>query len=123
MEETNKISIFEDLVVWQLAIALAAKVYESFRSSRDVSLKDQIQRAATSISSNIAEGFERGSNKEFIQFLFYAKGSCGEVRSQAQLARRIKLLSEGEADALVAEAKVLSAKLGAFINVRINKFN
>ena len=121
--EQKKIEGFEDLVVWQLAIDLAGAVYHVFEPMRDYTLKTQIQRAAISISSNIAEGYERGSNKEFVQFLYYAKGSCGEVRSQAQLAVRVNLLSQALAGPIVDSAKLLSAKLGAYIKVRETKFS
>ncbi len=123
MENGSKIEGFEDLVVWQRAIDLAADVYRLFEPSRDFTLKNQIQRAAISISSNIAEGYERGSNKEFVQFLYYAKGSCGEVRSQTQLARRVKLIQEMPAERIIAASRELSAKLGAYINVRTTRFN
>jgi four helix bundle protein len=122
MEKGIKIEGFEDLVVWQEATELAAEIYRYFEPSRDFTLKNQIQRAAISISSNIAEGYERGSNKEFVQFLYYAKGSCGEVRSQAHLAMRVKLLTEAQAQPIIAASKALSAKLGAYINVRVTKF-
>ena len=119
----RKIEGFEDLIVWQLAMELAVAVYQAFEPSRDFSLKNQIQRAAISISSNIAEGYERGSNKEFIQFLYYAKGSCGEVRSQTALALRINLLTPVQAEPLLASARLLSGKLGAYIKVRENNFS
>ena len=76
---------FEDLEIWKEARGLTQAIYRLTRDSRfskDFGLRDQIQRAAISIMSNIAEGFERGGNQEFIQFLYVAKGSCGEVRSQ-----------------------------------------
>lgn len=119
----GKIEGFEDLIVWQLAIELAVAVYLTFETSRDFSLKNQIQRAVISISSNIAEGYERGSNKEFIQFLYYAKGSCGEVRSQTELALRINLLNPAQAGPLLASARLLSGKLGAYIKLRETKFS
>lgn len=76
---------FEDLNVWKQARQLTQEVYrltktEKFR--QDFGLRDQIQRATISVMSNIAEGFERGGNQEFVQFLYVAKASCGEVRSQ-----------------------------------------
>lgn len=80
---------FEDILAWQKSRELARRVFEITHSggfSKDFVLKDQIWRAAVSVSSNIAEGFERGGNREFIQFLSHAKGSCGEVRSQLHLA-------------------------------------
>lgn len=71
---------FEDLVVWQKARELTKKIYELTKGkefSKDFSLVDQLRRASVSILSNIAEGFERGSNVEFIQFLYIAKGARG----------------------------------------------
>jgi len=119
----SKIEGFEDLIVWQLAIDLAASVYTAWETSRDFSFRDQVQRAAVSISSNIAEGYERNSNADFIRFLYYAKGSCGEIRSQLHLARRVRLLSDQTATAMIEEARLLSRKLGAYIRVRETKFS
>ena len=84
-----KIEKFEDIESWKLAREVANLVYKisSERNfSRDFALCNQIRRASVSILSNIAEGFERGGNKEFLQFLAIAKGSCGEVRSQLYVA-------------------------------------
>ncbi|MEI6861016.1 MAG: four helix bundle protein [Verrucomicrobiota bacterium] len=122
MEKGKPIETFEDLVVWQQAIELAAAVYEAFKPCRDFALRDQIRRAAISVSSNIAEGYERGSNNEFVQFLYYAKGSWGEVRSQARLAMRVGLLTTAQAGKIIADVKTLSAKLGACIKVRSFRF-
>lgn len=80
---------FEDLEVWKEARRLTQIIYRLTKGekfSKDFALRDQIQRAAVSIMSNIAEGFERGGNQEFIQFLYVAKASCGEVRSQIYVA-------------------------------------
>src|SRR5512132_230357 len=80
---------FEDLEVWQEARRLTQTVYRLTKAekfSKDFALRDQVQRAAVSVMSNIAEGFERGGNQEFIQFLYVAKASCGEVRSQLYVA-------------------------------------
>jgi four helix bundle protein len=84
---------FEDLPVWQEAIRLAEAIYgltqhPSFRSNR--SLQDQIERAAVSVSNNIAEGFERGTTNELLAFLYIARGSAGEVRSMLCLLERLK---------------------------------
>jgi len=84
-ERTDKIRRFEDLIAWQKARALTSEIYRVSRQSdflRDYGLAGQIQRAAVSIMSNIAEGFERGRLGEFHQFLSTAKASCAEVRSQ-----------------------------------------
>jgi four helix bundle protein len=77
---------FEDLICWQKARGLAKSVYKEFRNCRDFGFKDQIQRAAISVMSNIAEGFERGTTQEFLNYLYIAKGSAGEVRSQLYAA-------------------------------------
>jgi four helix bundle protein len=84
-----KIRKFEDLESWKKARKLTNTVYEATGTgsfTRDFGLKDQIRRASISILSNIAEGFERGGDKEFLQFLAVAKGSCGEVRAQLYIA-------------------------------------
>ncbi|MBI2360543.1 MAG: four helix bundle protein [Deltaproteobacteria bacterium] len=80
---------FEDLEIWKEARRLTWEIYQLTRDprfSKDFGLSSQIQRAAISIMSNIAEGFERGGNQEFAHFLYMAKGSCGEVRSQLYVA-------------------------------------
>jgi four helix bundle protein len=83
---------FEELPVWQAAIKLAVEIYalttdDAFRGQR--SLRDQLERAAVSISNNIAEGFERGTNNELLMFLYIARGSAGEVRSMLCLLERL----------------------------------
>ncbi|MCK4403963.1 MAG: four helix bundle protein [candidate division Zixibacteria bacterium] len=110
---------FEDLPVWKLAKDLTVKIYkitkgEKFR--RDYGLVDQIRRASISISSNIAEGFERGSKKEFIQFLYIAKGSLGEVRSQLQVCFELGYINKENLNSLLSQSYDLSNQLGAFIS-------
>lgn len=86
---------FEDIEAWQKARLLVKFVYDLSRAgefSRDYILRGQIRRAAVSVMSNIAEGFERSGNKEFLRFLAMAKGSCGEVRSQLYVARDLGYL-------------------------------
>lgn len=89
-----KIEKFEDIIAWKKAGELTMNIYKEFKDCRDFSFRDQIQRASVSIMNNIAEGFERRTNKEFINFLYIAKGSCGEVRSVLYLALRLKYISE-----------------------------
>jgi four helix bundle protein len=84
-----QIKNFEDLEIWKDARLLTKAVYQLTRDvkfAKDFALRDQIRRAAVSVMSNIAEGFERGGNQEFIQFLYVAKASCGEVCSQLYVA-------------------------------------
>ena len=84
-----KVERFEDLDAWKVARELSNTVYAFGREtglSKDYGFRDQIQRAAVSVMNNIAEGFERGSNKDFAKFLFIARGSVGEVRSMLYLA-------------------------------------
>jgi four helix bundle protein len=92
-----KIKRFEELESWKKARRLTNQIYEATNSGafmRDFGLKDQIRKASVSILSNIAEGFERGGDKEFLQFLAVAKGSCGEVRAQLYIAADQAYLSQ-----------------------------
>jgi four helix bundle protein len=102
---------FEDLEVWQRACRLTVDIFKAFSSCKNFSFKDQIQRAALSIPSNIAEGSERGSSKDFAHFLNIAKGSSGELRTQLYIARKLELLTKPAFDALIGESKELSAML------------
>ena len=109
---------FEDLVAWQKARALASKIYAVTRIgqfAKDFGLTDQIRRAAVSIGSNIAEGFERGNNKEFVTFLGIAKGSAGEVRSQLYTAYDAGYLSDAEITELVGLSKDVSKLINGLI--------
>jgi len=78
---------FEEIVAWKKAKELTLEVYKLFEYSKDFGFKDQIQRASISIMNNIAEGFERGTHKQFQYFLYVAKGSCAEVRSMLIVAK------------------------------------
>lgn len=109
---------FEDLKVWQDARRVGGAIYSASKPSAfqsDFGLRDQIRRAAISTMSNIAEGFDRGTRKEFIQFLNIAKGSNGEVRSQLCIALDQKYIGENEFTALQATTLSLSKQLAAFI--------
>jgi len=106
---------FEDLIAWQKAKLLCVEVYRAFGDSRDFGFRDQIQRAAVSVMNNIAEGFERKSNKEFVYFLFVAKGSCGEVRSMLILAKELNKLSDTIADGLLIMADEISKIISGLI--------
>src|SRR3972149_7379386 len=110
---------FEDLNVWQRARELVKLIYELTKEkifSRDYSLVDQIRRSSISVLSNVAEGFERGSNKEFIQFLYIAKGSCGEVRSQLYVALDQRYISEEDFSKCKEFCMKISGMIGNLIN-------
>ena len=111
---TNLARRFEDLRIWQEAKAQVKAVYSAFRDCRDYAFRDQIQRAAVSVMSNIAEGFERHTDKDFAHFLDLAKGSCGEVRSLLYAAEEVGLLAESEAQNLRVNAESVSRKIAAF---------
>ena len=103
---------FEDVIAWQKARKLAISVYKQFKECKDYYFRDQICRASVSIMNNIAEGFERQTKKELKQFLFIAKGSCGEVRSMLHLANDLMYISPNQhkllQDSSIEIAKILS---------------
>lgn len=109
---------FEELPVWKKAKELAVRIYKATQQGKfvkDFSLTQQIGRSSISISCNIAEGFERGSQKEFIQFLYIAKGSAGELRTQLLLATELGYLDEKISKDLRNEVIQTSEQLGALI--------
>lgn len=112
---------FEDLKIWQAAKLLTIKVYAATdlqKYHKDYSLIDQTRRAAVSVMANIAEGFERENNKEFIQYLYIAKGSCGELRSHLWIAQELGFLLKNEGQELREKAagiSVMIAKLIAYL--------
>jgi four helix bundle protein len=89
-----KIEKFEDIIAWQKAQIFAVVIYKEFSNSKDYSFKDQICRASVSISNNIAEGFDRGTKKEFIRFLYIAHASCSEVKSMLYLAKELEYFTQ-----------------------------
>jgi four helix bundle protein len=117
-----KINRFEDILAWQKAKTLVLRIHELFKSSKNFSFRDQIQRAAVSIMNNIAEGFERGSNSELSRFLFIAKGSSGEVRSMANLAGELGYISGEEMTEIINLSSEISRMLSGLItSIRDNK--
>ncbi|OHA81873.1 MAG: four helix bundle protein [Candidatus Yonathbacteria bacterium RIFCSPHIGHO2_01_FULL_51_10] len=110
-----KIERFEDIIAWQKAKCLTEEIYERMKGNRNLGFKDQIQRAAVSVMNNIAEGFERRSNKEFKQFLFVAKGSCGEVRSMLYIATSLKYVDKKQSDSMSALSVEISKMLSGLI--------
>jgi four helix bundle protein len=110
---------FEDLEIWKEARRLTKEIYRITSGQKflkEFSLRGQIQSAAVSVMSNIAEGFERVGNQEFCQFLYVAKGSCGEVRSQLYVAVDQKYISTRELEELLNSLKRLSSMIGSLIN-------
>ncbi len=113
-----RIERFEDLEAWQKARQLAKDLYRvtsSGKFARDFCLRDQIRRAAISLVSNIAEGFERGGDREFLQFLSHAKGSCGELRAQLYVALDQTYLTEEQFDSLAAKAVEVSRMISGLM--------
>jgi len=115
-EQEQKSRTFEDLQVWQSAIALAQKIYQITRESEDLSgdrsLTDQLRRASVSISANVSEGFERRSQKEYLRFLSIAKGSAGEVRSLLSVVHAVGYLDFNTFWQLREDALSVSKMLG-----------
>ena len=111
----SKIEKFEDLIAWQKARLLTAEIYKitsENRFARDYGLKDQIQRAAVSVMSNLAEGFERGRPSEFHQFLSVAKASCAELRSQLYVAFDVGYVDEEHFHKLMKAAQEVGQIIG-----------
>lgn len=114
-----RIEQFEDLRVWQNGIELVKQVYLLTKQgdfSKDYGLRDQLRRSSVSIPTNIAEGFERSSRKEYLQFLNIAKGSAGEVRSLLKVALEIDYLNQSTYQNLHSQATQLSRMLSAQIH-------
>ena len=112
-----KIERFEDIEAWQDARLLVRGIYEvtdGERFARDFGLRDQIRRAAISTMSNIAEGFERGSDKDFIRFLYMAKASAGEVRSQLYVALDLGYVDQQKTDEIGSLVQTVSRRISGF---------
>lgn len=113
-----KIEKFEDLEIWQLARVLSrniCKITSKYPFLHDYKLRDQIRSSSGSVMDNIAEGFEREGNKEFVQFLSISKGSCGECRSQAYRAFDYQYLDQKELDELIISTMSLSKQISGFM--------
>ena len=115
---------FEDLGVWKKSSRLSANIYKEFNSFKDYGFKDQITRAGLSIPCNIAEGIERKSSKEAANFLSYARGSCGELRTQIYIGIDIGYINEKTGKKWIAETKEISAMIvGLMKSVNQNSAN
>ena len=112
---SDRVKRFENLIAWQKARELTRTIYQVTRQgtfARDFGLSNQIQRAAVSIMSNLAEGFERSGSGEFYQFLSIAKSSCAEVRSQLYVALDVGYLDQSRFDQLFSQAEEVGKIIG-----------
>lgn len=113
-----RIERFEDIKSWQSGRELCKMIYTVTKKecfNRDFGLRDQVRRAAVSVVSNIAEGFESQTNRTFIRYLYIAKASCGEVRSQAYVALDQEYISPKEFEAIYAKSTETSRLIAGFI--------
>jgi four helix bundle protein len=111
LNPTRRITRFEDIESWKRARGFANDIYRTTATgkfARDFALRDQIRRAVISVLSNIAEGFERGGDNEFLQFLSVAKGSCGEARAQLYVALDQSYITPSEFEFLSISANEVS---------------
>jgi len=114
---------YEDIDAWKEGMRLTVNLYKRLSACKDYGFRDQIQRSAVSIPSNIAEGYDRESNKEYIRFLYISRGSCAELRTQLYLARELEYLNKTDADEFIEKTRKISAMLYNLIQTRIKKFN
>jgi len=110
-----KIQKFEEIIAWQKARELNLLIYKTFNTCKDYSFKSQIERASVSVMNNIAEGFERQTNKEFKNFLYISKGSCGEVRSMLSLSLDLNYINRKNFDEIYEKCVEISKILSGFI--------
>ena len=121
-----KITRFEDIEGWQLARELTKRVYAvAMRGAfaKDFGLRDQITRASGSAMHNIAEGFDGGSNAEFVKFLRYSQRSCSEVQSQLYVALDLAYITLEEFDGIYNQVVLAHAKVGGFIRYLLSTPN
>jgi four helix bundle protein len=112
---------FEDLDVWKRSVRLSADIYKTLGKLKDYGFKDQICRSGLSIPSNIAEGMERDTQKEFLQFLRYAKGSCGELQTHIFIGIDIGYVPKEAGLAWIKETRELSSMLVGLMKVIRNR--
>ena len=112
---------FKELRVWQEAKQLAVQIYKittTARFSKDYGLQDQVQRAAVSVASNIAEGYEKNSNKDFVRYLLIAKGSLAELRTQLEIALEIGYIDKKVFESVEDQCKKITAMVIKLIKAR-----
>ena len=113
-----KIEKFEDLEIWNKSREICIDIeilFETTNLGKRFSIRDQMDRSSGSIMDNIAEGFERNGNREFVNFLSFSKGSCGELKSQLYRALDKKLISQNEFENLAIKIELVKNKIGAFM--------
>ena len=113
-----KIEKFEDLEIWNKSREICIDIEILFVTTnlgKRFSIRDQMDRSSGSIMDNIAEGFERNGNREFVNFLSFSKGSCGELKSQLYRALDKKLISQNEFENLAVKIELVKNKIGAFM--------
>ncbi|MFC4818671.1 four helix bundle protein [Flavobacterium sp. GCM10023249] len=113
-----KIEKFEDLEIWNKAREICYDIEQLFETTnlgKRFSLKDQMDRSSGSIMDNIAEGFERNGNREFIHFLSFSKGSCGELKSQSYRAFDKKLITQNDFESIALKIELVKNKIVAFM--------
>ena len=114
-----KVNKFEELVVWQKSMDFCDQIFHIINNTplkNDYALKDQMNRSSISIPSNIAEGFERNSKKQFVYFLVISKASAGEIRTQLHLTKRRNYITESNFENLLNDVNQIGKMLGSLIN-------
>lgn len=119
---SDSVRSFEDLKVWKESMRLATDIFNNLKNCKDHSFRDQIQRSAVSVPSNIAEGFERETNKEFLRFLYISKGSSAELRTQIYIAIETKIMEKEIGKEYIDRTKKISSMIHNLIKVRCDKF-
>ena len=111
-----KIKRFEDLIAWQRGQDLAVELFNTFNDLRDWTFRDQIWRAVISVSNNIAEGFDRGTDADFVRFLNIARASLHEVKSMVYLAERIRYIDASRKQQFIQQTEEISRIILGLIN-------
>jgi len=109
---------FEDLFIWQEGMKICYQIYDALEDCHDFGLRNQMERSAVSIPSNIAEGYELSSDRAFIRHLYIAKGSAAELRTQLYIAIRQKYISDEPGNEIITHTKKLSGMIQKFITAR-----
>ena len=114
----NKYQSFETLLIWQEGMKICYLIYDHLKDCRDFGLKNQMEKSAVSIPSNIAEGYELNSDRGFIRHLYIAKGSSGELRTQLNIAIHQNYIASDVGQALLERCRIESAMIQKFIRER-----